>query len=227
MDKPNGQYRRSRERPRSDETRKRLLAAAAELIAECGWGGVTTRAAAERAGLPHGTVNYHFRGKHELLTEAALRTVERVIPFDRLETAETLAELLSLITAWMHDESAFDTVSSGVLMEAMRESARDPELRHHLSTLLADYRRLLAGLVGTEQHRGTVPAGPAPSALATLLLATCDGLLLHALLDPDLDVVEATRALHTLLHTQSAVTAEEHVNPPTTHSRPQITPDHE
>ena len=32
------------------------MAAAAELIAELGWGRVTTRAVAERAGLPHGAV---------------------------------------------------------------------------------------------------------------------------------------------------------------------------
>nr|WP_281361210.1 TetR/AcrR family transcriptional regulator [Actinopolyspora biskrensis] len=203
-----------------------MLAAAAELIAERGWGGVTTRAAAERACLPHGAVSYHFHGKQELLTEAALRAVERMIPLDRLETAETLTGLLSLITAWMHDESAFDAVSSGVLMEAMRESERDPALRHHLSTLLAEYRRSLAELVDTEQHRGTVATGPAPSALATLLLATCDGLLLHALLDPELDVVEATRALHALLRTQSA-DSEGRPDSPTTDPRSPTTPDHE
>ena len=33
---------------------------------------MTTRAVAERAGLPHGAVSYHFRGKQELLTEATM-----------------------------------------------------------------------------------------------------------------------------------------------------------
>ncbi|SDP95828.1 transcriptional repressor [Actinopolyspora xinjiangensis] len=126
----------------------------------------------------------------------------------------------------MHDESAFDVVSNGVLLEAMRESERDPALRHHLSALLAEYRRSLAELVDTEQHRGTVATGPAPSALATLLLATCDGLLLHALLDPELDVVEATRALHALLGTQPA-TSKRQPDSPTAEPRSRTTPDHE
>ena len=58
------------------------MAAAAELVAELGWGRVTTRAVAERAGLPHGAVSYHFRGKQELLTEAAMFAFARAIPAD-------------------------------------------------------------------------------------------------------------------------------------------------
>ena len=70
MDSPVGQVRGAT--AASAPTREQLMAAAAELIAELGWGRVTTRAVAERAGLPHGAVSYHFRGKQELLTEAAM-----------------------------------------------------------------------------------------------------------------------------------------------------------
>ena len=85
MDKPDGQdTAASRRGPGSEQTRVRLLRAAAELIAEQGWGAVRTRAVAERAGLPHGTVSYHFRGKQELLTEAALYTVARAVPLEGL-----------------------------------------------------------------------------------------------------------------------------------------------
>ena len=68
--------------PQSAPTRERLMAAAAELIAELGWGRVTTRAVADRAGLPHGTVSYHFRGKQELLTDASLHAFQRAVPAD-------------------------------------------------------------------------------------------------------------------------------------------------
>src|SRR5688572_33311185 len=62
--------------PRSASTREQLMAAAAELIAELGWGRVTTRAVAERAGLPHGPVSYHFRGQQALPAEAALHAFQ-------------------------------------------------------------------------------------------------------------------------------------------------------
>ncbi len=74
MDKTDGQDVRhsppGRRTAASAGTRERLLVAAAELIGELGWGGVTTRGVAERAGLPHGAVSYHFN-KRELLIEAA------------------------------------------------------------------------------------------------------------------------------------------------------------
>jgi hypothetical protein len=68
MDKSNGQAGRT---AASAPTREKLMAAAAELIAELGWGRVTTRAVAERAGLPHGA-----------LTEAAVFAFAQTIPKD-------------------------------------------------------------------------------------------------------------------------------------------------
>ncbi len=180
-------------------TRQRLLAAAAELIAELGWGRVTTRAVAARAGLPHGAVSYHFRGKQELLAEAALRTVEQAFPIAELEALETMADLMAVASARLGDREAIDPVLSAVMLEAMRESARDPALRERIAALEREYRRLLADLVRAEQQHGAVSADAPPSALATLLAAAADGLLLHALLDPDVDITEALTALQTLL----------------------------
>ena len=199
MDSASEQTPETSERPRSTETRQRLLAAAAQLIAEFGWGGVRTRAVAERAGLPHGTVSYHFRGKQELLTEAAMQTVEQMFPLSELEALETIEDLMPLFTAWTADGETIDPVGRGVLMEAMRESERNPELRRRLAALLADYRRVVAGLVRAEQHGETASVGASPSALATLIAAAGDGLLLHALLDSELDTASAFGALLALL----------------------------
>ena len=77
-----------------------MLDAAAVLIAEVGWGRVTTRAVAERAGLPHGTVSYHFPGKQALLSEAALELVERSFPLEELRAADDLADVMSQMRAW-------------------------------------------------------------------------------------------------------------------------------
>lgn len=200
MDRPAGRPIQVRgERAGPGHTRERLLRAAAELIAELGWGRVTTRALAERADLPHGAVSYHFRGKQELLTEAALHTVEGMFPIRELAAVETLADLMPLVASWVGSRDSIDPVGTGVLMEAMRESERDPALRHRLATLLREYRQVMADLVRTEQDRGTLPSDPAASALATLIAAAGDGLLLHALLDPELDVRAATEAVLALL----------------------------
>ena len=75
------------------------MAAAAELIAELGWGRVTTRAVATRAGVLHGSVSYHFRGKQELLTEAALDAFQRAMPVALFEALTTVVDLIGVIAA--------------------------------------------------------------------------------------------------------------------------------
>ena len=183
----------------SDETRVRLLRAAAELIAELGWGRVTTRSVAERAGLPHGAVSYHFRGKQELLTEAALHTFDQAFPTDDLNALQTLPDLAALIEVWMGDQGASDPIVARVGIEAMLEAERNPMLQERLAATLEDFRRVVATLTFAAIERGDVPAGVSPQGLATLLAAVGDGLFLHARMDPELDIGAALAALRALL----------------------------
>ena len=198
MDSPGGQSV-SRRTPISQETRARLLRAAAELIAELGWGRVTTRAVAARADLPHGAVSYHFRGKQELLTEAALRVFEQAFPIEQLRALEQLPDFVAMFEPFLGEQSEEQELVSRVGIEAMLESERNPLLRTRLAELLNDFRRAVADLARAGQERGTVSADIAPEALATLLGAVGDGLFLHARLDPELDAAGALNALRALL----------------------------
>lgn len=183
----------------SQPTRQRLLGAAAELIAEVGWGRVTGRAVASRAELPHGTVSYHFRGKQELLIEAALHSFELAVPVSELETLRSLTDFVATLEAWLGDPDAIDPVLAGVGIEAMLESERDPALRDRLAQKMRDYRRILTEIArinrpGRAARRGVTPAG-----LATLLAAVGDGLVLHGRLDPELNSGGALATLRALL----------------------------
>jgi AcrR family transcriptional regulator len=175
------------------------MTAAAELIAELGWGRVTTRAVAERAGQPHGAVSYHFRGKQELLTEATMFAFQRAVPMGDFAALTTVADLVGLIAAEVADREAIDPVLSRLMFEAMREAERDESLRARMGALLDDYRQLMVEAVRADQLRGAVFAGAPAEAIASLIAAVGDGLLLHALLDPDLDVRAALDALGALL----------------------------
>ena len=172
------------------------MAAAATLIAEVGWGRVTTRAVAERAGLPHGTVSYHFRGKQELLIEAAAHAFQSAIPVDRFASLSTVEDLIGVIAA---EAGALDSVLSRLMFEAMSEAERDPALRARMGALLDQYRQLMIATVRADQARGAVFDGVPPEAIATLIGAVGDGLALHAVLDPGLDVTAALEALRALL----------------------------
>ena len=196
MDKSNGQAERTAV---SAPTREKLMTAAAELIAELGWGRVTTRAVAERAGLPHGAVSYHFRGKQELLIEAAMFTFARAVPADEFAALAGVEDFIGLVSAEVADRDAIDPVLSRLMFEAMREAERDAVLRERMRAMLAQYRELMIATVRAGQERGTIVDGVPADAIATLLGAIGDGLLLHVLLDPDLDVHPALDALRALL----------------------------
>ncbi|MGH3415303.1 MAG: TetR family transcriptional regulator [Actinocrinis sp.] len=181
-------------------TRQALLDAAAALIAETGWCAVTTRAIAARAAVPHGAVSYHFGGKDELLREAALTATRAALaaPLALAAQAGSVAELLSGTFAWYGGGGLSDPAVAQ-LLETAREAARDPALRAPIAAELGDYRKTLADLVRRDQRRGalvaTVPADGVAAALAALL----DGLILHLVLDPDLDTRPAAAAVLGLL----------------------------
>lgn len=192
--------------PQSVPTRERLMAAAAEMIAELGWGRVTTRAVAERAGLPHGTVSYHFRGKQEMLTDAALHAFQQAVPADNFAALDTVDGLIDLITAELDSARIGDPMLSRLMLETMREAERDIELRERMATLMGRYRQLMVDTVRADQQRGAVIDTASAEALATLLGAVGDGLLLHALLDPDLDITASLQALQRMLSTARSPT---------------------
>ena len=153
----------------------------------------------ERAGLPHGAVSYHFRGKQELLTEAAMFAFARAIPADEFAGMAGVEDLIGLISAEVADRDAIDPVLSRLMFEAMREAERDPALRERMSAMLTQYRELMIQAIRADQERGMVFTGAPADAIATLLGAVGDGLLLHALLDPGLDVHAALNALRAQL----------------------------
>ncbi len=176
-------------------TRNQLLAAAAELIAEVGWGRVTTRAVAERAGLPHGAVSYHFSGKQLLLIDAATAVAEAMLPA-ALESVTSVDALLRSVAGAGTDR---DRVAMSVLLEAMRESTRDEVLRERIAATLRRLRQRIEVLVGQGAAGSVEPGVLPPRAAAALLVAAGDGLWLHALLDPELDVGGAATALRVVL----------------------------
>jgi transcriptional regulator BetI-like protein len=93
------------------------------------------------------------------------------------------------------DRDAIDPVLPRLMFEAMREAERDEALRERMSAMLTQYRELMTQTIRAGQEHATVFAGAPADAIATLLGAVGDGLLLHALLDPELDVRAALNVL--------------------------------
>lgn len=165
---------------RGREVRLRLLGSAAELIAERGWMGVSTRILAERAGVAPGLVHYHFPSLQALLRDAALGMVSEL-----LSTVESLFENAPTLDAGVHmmlgslDAYTGNDPTSLLFTETYLAATRDETLRTDLSILIAEFRRQLTQWLierGASNPRNT----------AAVLAAAIDGVMLHRSLDPDL-----------------------------------------
>ena len=172
----------ARSAERGQATRQRLLHAAFPLIAEVGWGSVTTRMVAERAGVNPGLVHYHFASVSDLLTAACLGVAremlremqEQVVAYD--DAGRGLDWLLGEL--FRYDGAGTE---SRALSEAFLAASREPELREQLCVIVAEFRAAVAQWLRSLGHADA-------EASALVLAAVLDGLMMHRGLDPDLDV---------------------------------------
>lgn len=172
-----------------EQTRSRLMTAAVELIAERGWGAVTTRMVAERAGLRPGLVHYHFRSVTDLLIDASLESARAeyaavIAGMTAVSGPEAMSQLLGAIGAYSTTNPA-----SLAMTEMMLAASRHERLRDALRRFAAEARAMLTGWF--REHTAVAD----PEATATTILALLDGLILHRMIDPGLSAVDVTGPL--------------------------------
>jgi AcrR family transcriptional regulator len=158
-----------------------------ELLGEVGWSGLTSRAVAERAGAPQGLVHYHFGGFPPLKRAVAASVMA--------EAVEPVLEVLTAASSWADGVAA--VVQAGqdmsprqarVTAELMSAALDDADVAALMRGVQAELRsRLTAWLTGL--------GAPEAEGLAVLTSALLDGMVLHRLIDADLPLDAAVRAL--------------------------------
>lgn len=166
-------------------TRRRLLDAAGALVVEQGWGGVSTRGVADRAGVRPGVVHYHFGSVDELKRRASMRQLEELFaPFVAAMDTMSPRGVLEEMARTSVEEFGPGTDVATLVYEVIPAAVRDPELQADLRLLLRHFRAAVADAI-----RRWHPAPAAdPEVLAEVLGAAVDGLQLHLLAEPDLDL---------------------------------------
>ena len=170
--------------PRQDRSRRRreaLLRATIELLGETGARSVTSRAVAERAGVPLASTTYYFRSVQELVEEAL-----------KLHVAERVAELSAMAAVALggREASASDIAErlAEVLVAAPTpilvaqyqmylEAGRNPALQPAVAEALSAFEGLAAGLLAALGARD-------PEGAAEAFVALLDGFALHRLARP-------------------------------------------
>ncbi|GAA2257335.1 MULTISPECIES: TetR/AcrR family transcriptional regulator [Kitasatospora] len=178
--------RMTREETRQ-QTRERLVTAAAELFAERGVNGASVEQIAERAGYSRGAFYGNFEDKNglvlELLKQRTLHERQEVEEIGR--GAESFEEMLAALRTWHRERGRHLADWLALRMELVLHALRNPEVR----PLLAEREELASaaiaeGLRYELARRGAVPPAD-PAFLALIVHALEDGLLIQRLLRPD------------------------------------------
>ncbi|MCI1642123.1 MAG: TetR family transcriptional regulator [Actinomyces sp.] len=162
----------ARENPRHDPKRRgRIIDACLDVIAERGLAGTSHRRVAAAAGVPLGSMTYHFTGMDELLREAFTRFAGTIAErFERRMSSATTGDEARAAVAALITEDVFSTERDLVLThELYTLAAREPAYRTLTATWMARSRRAL------QQHFDPTTA--------RLLDALIEGLTIHRALD--------------------------------------------
>ena len=187
--------RTSFSRQSGEQTRRALLDAAVGLVAENGWDAVTTRQIAQRAGVNQGLIHYHFRSKDHLLHaafQAALRETFAEPGAALARATDLRAAIEDMVRGLEPGEEAEPLALFSV--EAMARGARDDEIRRSMADMLAEFRQQISGRIASGQWRGELVTDIDPVGTAIVLGALLDGLGLHVLLDPSIDIERTAAA---------------------------------
>lgn len=163
-----------------EETRQRVLDAAAAVFAECGFEGARMIEIARAAGLSVGAIYNHYASKAELL--AAVVERHGVDDISRLLTGDTPTGVLDLIAKLGH-ELGRGQPAAPLLAEVILAGRRDAEVGRILLQEFAGREELMADFLRFGQSTGDVTPEIDPAVVARFCLMLGLGSLMIQALD--------------------------------------------
>lgn len=177
--------------------REQLLEAARRLLEEKGYAHITARDLVAASGTNLASIGYHFGSKAGLLTAAIGMVLEEwTAHLAAVAMADpTASPVTRVTTAWVEMLAGLPAQRPLLLsfMEALAQAERDPELREQFAAHYRRCRAQVAALVA--ESLGEPESDEHCHAIASFIIAVCDGLAVQSLLDParmpDLDTFRA------------------------------------
>ncbi|MFC7575478.1 TetR/AcrR family transcriptional regulator [Klenkia terrae] len=173
-----------RTRPRRDEVRARVLAAARTVFAERGFAGASTDQVAAAAGFTKGAVYSNFGSKDDLfLALMDAEVTARVVAVEHALAGT--ADLAGALAAVGGELSRRDPGWQLLYLEFWQRAVRDVDARAAFVASRRDLRSRVAGVVEQFLADHPVRTGWDAEGLTLVLIALTNGLALEALPDPD------------------------------------------
>lgn len=167
-----------KQQQRSVVTQRKLLDAALEAFSENGFKGTSTRDIAERAGVHHPLITYHFRNKDQLWRAAADRifrefNVSLVKAMAEVQDADPKARAEAFVRTYVRYSRNQPALHKIILQEAGQQSERlDWLVENHLRPLFEEVHKALLEL----QSLGIAPRGNA-AMLFNMIRVSAGGLI--------------------------------------------------
>lgn len=167
-----------RQQRRSQVTQQKLLDAAISAFSESGYKGTSTRDIAERAGVHHPLITYHFRNKERLWRAAADRifrefNISLVKAMAQVPELDPRARAEIFVRTYLRYSRTQPALHKIILQEAGQPSERlDWLIRNHLRPLFEEVHRALVEL----QHLQVAPPGN-PALLFNMIRVCAGGLV--------------------------------------------------
>lgn len=164
----------------SDQTRARLVTAAAEVFAEKGYDRAGVQEIARRAGLTTGAIYGRFTGKAELL-HAAIEdhtTDELDELFNQHRFDGQASAILRTVGSHLVTPTSDDADEGALLLEAFVAARRNGDVRELLAAILEGRGALLAELVEVAKGDGTIDPALDTESVVTFCHAVGLGFLL-------------------------------------------------
>jgi AcrR family transcriptional regulator len=182
----------SSSRPKTLQRRKELLGVVYELISEHGIDAVTMRQIAQAADISTGTINYHFKNRHNLVILALEAAYE--LPEDwRSYDGSPLAQLQRLASGYIFRSSRERFWLFWINYTA--QSTRDDEMRRRQNDRYEKQRKFWKELLKAGIAAGEIDPAIDPEKTADDLLLAGHALVLRQIQSPTPATRELARAL--------------------------------
>jgi AcrR family transcriptional regulator len=169
--------------------REQLLAAARRLLEQRGYAHITARDLVAESDTNLASIGYHFGSKAALLNAAIEASFEdwtdQLAALVMADPAATPIQRGAATWVAVLDNLPARRPIVQSYVEALAQAQREPELREQLAEHYRRARARVAQLVAESLADGTPADDPRCRAIATFVIAVCDGLSVQWLLDPE------------------------------------------
>ncbi|CRK58843.1 Transcriptional regulator, TetR family [Alloactinosynnema sp. L-07] len=168
--------------------REQLLAAARKLLEDKGYAHITARDLVAESATNLASIGYHFGSKAGLLNEA-LGVVFEEWTDQLAKVALAEPDATPIARAHLTWAAVLRNLADNRMLvlsfaEALAQAERDPALRAQLADLQDHTRTRVAAIVATSFGPEVTADDPRCRAVASFVLAVCDGFALQWMLDP-------------------------------------------